>query len=316
VVYQVFKTCAPAPRGVGLCCLPCAARAYALLNNLAYDDYFGGMRGRDSSTRCAKDFQDRTGRPMEVWNYIVCRAVEDITGRVKEFSGEDRLVLLASLVPAPEPKNVDPQLFSLGSWKDALDEIVNKNLLGSEASFRAFVLLKDWTYRFFRDSFCRTVAQERKPARWCSDRPPPYLRRPNRLPLPRRRLHRLLRVLVLPRHVMFIAGLWKAHLKTNRMHDSRTARHPVLADNSQQSWQRVIGPDDSVIVRDSTSGQIILVVIRNFCPDAGVLTWFDSVVRKGAMAKKSVRFDDPGSLALVLVIPGTSFTSMPRRTVA
>jgi hypothetical protein len=58
--------------------------------------------------------------------------------------------------------------------------------------------------------------------------------------------------------------LWTAHLKTNRLHDARTARRPVLADDSQQSWQRVIGPEESVIVRDSNSGDIILVVIREF----------------------------------------------------
>jgi hypothetical protein len=93
--------------------------------------------------------------------------------------------------------------------------------------------------------------------------------------------------------------LWTAHLKTNRLHDARTARRPVLADDSQQSWQRVIGPEESVIVRDSNSGDIILVVIREFYADPGVLAWLDTVVRRVVMAKTSVRLDDPGTLALV-----------------
>jgi hypothetical protein len=51
--------------------------------------------------------------------------------------------------------------------RESLNNIVDNDPLGAEASVRAFELLNDSAYEYFRDIFCHTVAQKRTPSRWC-----------------------------------------------------------------------------------------------------------------------------------------------------
>jgi hypothetical protein len=45
-----------------------------------------------------------------------------------------------------------------------------------------------------------------------------------------------------------MAASWIEHFQTKKMMDRRTARRPVLGDNSQQHWKRVVEADENVII--------------------------------------------------------------------
>jgi hypothetical protein len=95
------------------------------------------------------------------------------------------------------------------------------------------------------------------------------------------------------------AARWRAHLATVRRHDDRRARYPVMTiPPADQRWKRVVRANEDIIVRDKDTGEIVLLVMRNFCGDKDVLEWANSLVEVGVSTKKSIRLDDPGHLVL------------------
>ncbi|KAA8893607.1 hypothetical protein FN846DRAFT_750787, partial [Sphaerosporella brunnea] len=70
--------------------------------------------------------------------------------------------------------------------------------------------------------------------------------------------------------------------------------------------QLVEKEDEYVIVRDSKTGDIVLMVIRNFCADSAILEWASNIVGTGVQIRKSVRLDDPGIFSLIGYTPASS----------
>jgi hypothetical protein len=95
------------------------------------------------------------------------------------------------------------------------------------------------------------------------------------------------------------AARWQAHLGTVRRHDDRRARYPVMTITPEDPrWKRVVHANEDIIVRDQNTGDIVFLVMRNFCGDKDVLEWANSLVETGVSTKKSIRLDDPGHLVL------------------
>ncbi|KAA8892791.1 hypothetical protein FN846DRAFT_1009128 [Sphaerosporella brunnea] len=92
--------------------------------------------------------------------------------------------------------------------------------------------------------------------------------------------------------------LWERHFQEAKLQDKRIERKDVLISSDGDSWQKTIKAGESVIIRDAQTGQIVLVVIRNFCNHQGVLDWAIKIVQAAVNIKKSVRLDDPGKLVM------------------
>ena len=54
-----------------------------------------------------------------------------------------------------------------------------------------------------------------------------------------------------------------------------------------------------IVVVNRWLGELVLLVLRQFCNDKGVINWVDEVCQVGLEVKKSVRSDDPGKIAMV-----------------
>ena len=68
--------------------------------------------------------------------------------------------------------------------------------------------------------------------------------------------------------------LVETYLKTKIPGDNRTNEYPVHYVPAE-SWRKVVAPKESVILRDSSTGEIFGVVIRDFVPVQSVLKRMD-----------------------------------------
>jgi hypothetical protein len=81
---------------------------------------------------------------------------------------------------------------------------------------------------------------------------------------------------------------WHDYLCFGAQADSRLPRRPLLElDPACLAFD--IGAKQSIIFKDKVSGEIILIVLRNFCRDARVLQWVDEVIKEYVELTKSVR---------------------------
>lgn len=82
--------------------------------------------------------------------------------------------------------------------------------------------------------------------------------------------------------------------------DERKKRHP-LHKIQPRMLQHTICSDSSTLIQDPNTGELVLMVLRGFCGDLGVLDWVDGVVREVIAQKRSVRvsnFNLSGKIAL------------------
>ncbi|KAG9308013.1 hypothetical protein JVU11DRAFT_2183 [Chiua virens] len=91
---------------------------------------------------------------------------------------------------------------------------------------------------------------------------------------------------------------WEMILTQGKQADKRKKRFPLLKIDSKQ-LQHTVPSGSSAIIRDAKTGELVLMVVRDFCQDLGVLNWADGVVREVIGHKRSVRLEDPGKLALI-----------------
>jgi hypothetical protein len=66
--------------------------------------------------------------------------------------------------------------------------------------------------------------------------------------------------------------LWRAHFQEVKLHDDRPkgARQDLII-TTDESWAKIVRANESIIVFDSKTEQILLVVLRNFCGSQKVL---------------------------------------------
>ncbi|KAG2091220.1 uncharacterized protein F5147DRAFT_823307, partial [Suillus discolor] len=91
---------------------------------------------------------------------------------------------------------------------------------------------------------------------------------------------------------------WKDWIVSGHQPDSRIPRKPLLHINPS-NLQLVVHEAESCIIRDAADSSIIAVVMRNFCGHPGVLSWVDEVICNVVQEKKSIRLEDPGTLAQI-----------------
>ncbi|KAA8909407.1 hypothetical protein FN846DRAFT_889017 [Sphaerosporella brunnea] len=77
---------------------------------------------------------------------------------------------------------------------------------------------------------------------------------------------------------------WHLYFANKKLTDDRPNRTKHLGkfiiDNDPNNWKLVVKADEGVIVRDSKTGEIVLMVIRNFCAESAVLEWANDIVGK------------------------------------
>ncbi|PUU80828.1 hypothetical protein B9Z19DRAFT_947899, partial [Tuber borchii] len=94
-----------------------------------------------------------------------------------------------------------------------------------------------------------------------------------------------------------IRALWKYHLKHGKQPDARLKRHPLqLLDESKLKLD--IAGDESAIIQDQATGEIVAMVYRNFMPGQyhSILEWINATILSSIGRKKSARLEDPGKI--------------------
>lgn len=87
-----------------------------------------------------------------------------------------------------------------------------------------------------------------------------------------------------------IQNIWKQHHKETPYPDRRGGRtwkefHQL--DPTKLNY--TVKKNESVIIRDSTSKEIVCVVIRDFCGKPKLLEWVNGVIMENSEGRKSVR---------------------------
>lgn len=81
---------------------------------------------------------------------------------------------------------------------------------------------------------------------------------------------------------------WSRFFRRAKQADGRLPRRPVHRLDPSQI-QLTVPADKSCTIYDSSTGELIGVVIRNFCPDPDVVEWAEEILEQGVGWKKSVR---------------------------
>ena len=99
-----------------------------------------------------------------------------------------------------------------------------------------------------------------------------------------------------------IQTLWTEYRSGRRHPDPREARahggtwpSTIIIDEAR--LQKVVGVDESVIFTDAKTGDIIAVVLRDVCGDAGVLEWVTGIIQENVGWRRNVRVSELHYLA-------------------
>jgi hypothetical protein len=87
-----------------------------------------------------------------------------------------------------------------------------------------------------------------------------------------------------------IDNKWRNYLKYDprAQPDKRRDRLPIFrTDPSNLSLD--IGADESVIVRDADTGELIMIVLREFCTDPELLSYIEEIIKQAVQCRRSVR---------------------------
>jgi hypothetical protein len=58
--------------------------------------------------------------------------------------------------------------------------------------------------------------------------------------------------------------LWRAHFQEAKLHDNRRKRKDLMITTDDKPWAKIVRVNESIIVFDTKTRQIVLIVIRNF----------------------------------------------------
>ncbi|KAI0720923.1 hypothetical protein C8Q72DRAFT_898264 [Fomitopsis betulina] len=114
-----------------------------------------------------------------------------------------------------------------------------------------------------------------------------------------------------------IAELWDDWVHKAKLADQRMSRRPMLIEDPEK-LAIIIAADQNAIIRDSETGEIVALVIRDWCADPAVVVWVNSVVAQAVGLKRHIRVsislillsllddksaqkEDPGKLVLMAV---------------
>ncbi|KAH9911012.1 uncharacterized protein B0H18DRAFT_893745 [Fomitopsis serialis] len=88
---------------------------------------------------------------------------------------------------------------------------------------------------------------------------------------------------------------WTRAIEEGKQADRRHKRHPIEREEAERLAYEV-RENENVVFRDIDSGEIIMIVLRNFCRDALVVEGVNATMELALAMRKSVRLEDPGKI--------------------
>lgn len=96
-----------------------------------------------------------------------------------------------------------------------------------------------------------------------------------------------------------IRKLWHYHLRYDPQADKHLPRHePVVIAESK--LDRVIEENQSCIIRDSITNEIVLIVLRDIISDMDVLDWLDDIVGEATSTRRNIRVSRFAMLFIIM----------------
>ncbi|RDB20488.1 hypothetical protein Hypma_012446 [Hypsizygus marmoreus] len=94
-----------------------------------------------------------------------------------------------------------------------------------------------------------------------------------------------------------IVKKWHHHFAFGKQADTRKPRRPIHLLNPSKLTVD-LAPTDSAIFKNK-KGDIIGVVLRNFCPDEDAVAWADTIAERALPLRKNIRMEDTGKLVQI-----------------
>ncbi|KAJ3560557.1 hypothetical protein NP233_g10760 [Leucocoprinus birnbaumii] len=95
-----------------------------------------------------------------------------------------------------------------------------------------------------------------------------------------------------------INELWEDHIRFGPQPDKRHKRYPPMVVD-ERNLSLIIPHDESCIVLDPKTNEIVLIVIRNFIATSSVLEWMSEVISVACDTRKCIRMEDTGSIVQI-----------------
>ncbi|KAF7784937.1 hypothetical protein Agabi119p4_1102 [Agaricus bisporus var. burnettii] len=94
-----------------------------------------------------------------------------------------------------------------------------------------------------------------------------------------------------------IKSLWNHRLMEARQADKRLKRcEPVVIDLSRLT--RDVQVTEDLVIRDSGTGEIVLMVVRHFSRNIDTIDWMEDIVAEATEICRNIRKEDPGHLSI------------------
>lgn len=85
-----------------------------------------------------------------------------------------------------------------------------------------------------------------------------------------------------------ILEIWDEHIRFGKQFDKRLKRHPPMVIN-EDALQLVIPADQSCVIIDSKTKEIVLIVLRNFVATKSVREWMSEIIAVATDTRKTIR---------------------------
>lgn len=89
-----------------------------------------------------------------------------------------------------------------------------------------------------------------------------------------------------------IGDIWRKYREDNEHPDTRsktTGHWMEMEKLDKEKLPLIVEPDESVIVRDADTNEIVAVVIRKFCGNDEVLEWINGIIDENVGLRKGIR---------------------------
>ena len=95
-----------------------------------------------------------------------------------------------------------------------------------------------------------------------------------------------------------IHNKWDTWIRKGKLADKRRKRYTKVTHAIPENLQLNIPPDENALVYNAETGELVLVVIRQFCNYPDLLKWTDNIAQEAVGVRKScrVRFISPISI--------------------